>query len=65
MKIISNKKFLTPPPTSTDVERLFSTAGLPVDDKRAKLLTENLEHLPSFVIILYSSTLKLIGINSE
>ena len=41
-KIMINRKFLTPPPTSTDVERLFSTAGLLVDDKRAKLLTENL-----------------------
>ena len=42
MKIIINRKFLTPPPTSTEVERLFTTAGLLVDDKRAKLLTENL-----------------------
>ena len=45
MKIIINRKFLTPPPTSTDVERLFSTAGLLADDKRAKLLPENLERL--------------------
>ena len=35
------KKYLTPPPTSTDVERLFSTAG----DILSRLVPENLEKL--------------------
>ena len=38
------KKFLTPPPTSTNTERLFSTAGNIVDG-RASLSPENLERL--------------------
>ncbi|XP_065658592.1 zinc finger BED domain-containing protein 4-like [Hydra vulgaris] len=39
------KKFLTPPPTSTDVERLFSTAGDILTNERNRLLPENLEKL--------------------
>ena len=35
------KKYLTPPPTSTDVERLFSTAGDILSNER--LVPENLE----------------------
>lgn len=38
-------KFLTPPPTSTDVERLFSIASLIADDKRSSLLPANLEKM--------------------
>ena len=38
------KKYLTPPPTSTNVERLFSTASL-ISEKRPWLLPENLEKL--------------------
>ena len=36
-------KFLTPPPTSTDVERLFFVAGQIASDKRAGILPDNLE----------------------
>ena len=36
---------LTPPPTSTDVERLFSTAGDVATNDRNKLKAENLEKL--------------------
>ena len=39
------KQFLTPPPTSTNCERLFSVAGQIMDEKRAKLLPENLEKI--------------------
>jgi len=39
------RKFLTAPPTSTDVERLFSSAGLIADDIRSRLLPDNLEKL--------------------
>lgn len=39
------RQFLTPPPTSTDCERLFSVAGQVMDEKRAKLLPENLEKI--------------------
>ena len=39
------KKYLTPPPTSTDCERLFSIAGQIVDEKRANLLPDNLEKI--------------------
>ena len=39
------KKYLTPPPTSTDCERLFSVAGQIVDEKRANLLPDNLEKI--------------------
>lgn len=39
------KKYLTPPPTSTDVERLFSVAGLILTNKRATLLPENVDKL--------------------
>lgn len=38
-------QFLTPPPTSTDVERLFSIASLIADNKRASLLPTNLEKM--------------------
>ena len=41
------KKYLTPPPTSTAVERLFSSAGLILDDRRSKLLPETVEKLRS------------------
>ena len=37
--------YLTPPPTSTDVERLFSTAGDILTDERNRLKPENLEKL--------------------
>lgn len=39
------KKFLTPPPTSTNCERLFSVAGQIMDEKRAKMLPDNLERI--------------------
>jgi hypothetical protein len=39
------KKFLTPPPTSTEVERLFSTAGDVLSNERNRLLPENLEKM--------------------
>ena len=39
------RKFLTPPPTSTDVERLFSAAGLIAADNRSRLSPESLEKL--------------------
>jgi hypothetical protein len=39
------KKYLTPPPTSTDVERLFSTAGDILSNERNRLLPENMEKL--------------------
>jgi hypothetical protein len=39
------KKFLTPPPTSTEVERLFSTAGDVLSNQRNRLLPENLEKM--------------------
>ena len=37
------KKYLTPPPISIDVERLFSTAGDILSNKRNRLVPENLE----------------------
>ena len=39
------RQFLTPPPTSTDCERLFSVAGQVMDEKRAKLPPDNLEKI--------------------
>ncbi len=39
------KKFLTPPPTSTEVERLFSNAGDVLSNERNRLLPENLEKM--------------------
>ena len=39
------RKFLTAPPTSTDVERLFSAAGLIASDHRGRLAPETLEKL--------------------
>ena len=39
------KKYLTPPATSTDVERLFSTAGDILTKERNRLLPENLDKL--------------------
>ena len=39
------KKYLTPPPTSTNVERLFSYAGLIADEKRGRLQPERLEKI--------------------
>ena len=37
------KKYLTPPPTSTNCERLFAIAGQVMDEKRANLLPERLD----------------------
>lgn len=39
------KKYLTPPPTSTDVERLFSVAGNILTEERNSLLPENVDKL--------------------
>ena len=39
------KKYLTPHPTSTNCERLFSVAGQIVDNRRASMLPENLEKI--------------------
>jgi len=39
------KLYLTPPPTSTNCERLFSIAGQVMDEKRATLLPERLEKI--------------------
>lgn len=39
------KMHLTPPATSTDVERLFSVAALILDEKRNRLLPENVQQL--------------------
>ena len=39
------RKVLTPPPTSTDVERLFSTAANILTEKRNRLLPVNVEKL--------------------
>ena len=39
------KQYLTPPPTSTNCERLFSVAGQIMDEKRANLLPDNLEKI--------------------
>ena len=39
------KKYLTPPPTSTDVERLFSTAGNILSPERNCLRPHNVEKL--------------------
>jgi hypothetical protein len=41
----SLRKFLTPPPTSTDVECLFSVAGLIAADNRSRLSPETLEEM--------------------
>ena len=38
-------RFLTPPPTSTDVERLFSRAGLALPANRAQLNPHRLHHI--------------------
>ena len=38
-------RFLTPPPTSTEVERLFSTAGDILSNERNRLLPENIEKI--------------------
>ena len=39
------RKYLTPPPTSTNVERLLSYAGLIADEKRGRLQPERLEKI--------------------
>ena len=39
------RKFLTPPPTSTNTERLFSVAGQVLDEKRARTLPESLDKI--------------------
>ena len=39
------RQFLTPPPTSTVCEQLFSVAGQVMDEKRAILLPDNLEKM--------------------
>ena len=40
-----SKKYLTPPPTSTNCERLFSIAGQAMDEKRATLFPERLDKI--------------------
>ena len=39
------KRHLTPPPSSTNVERLFSYAGLTAEDHRASLSGESLDSI--------------------
>jgi len=39
------RKYLTPPPSSVDSERLFSTAGDIISDCRNRLLPEKAEQL--------------------
>ena len=39
------RKYLTPPPTSTNCERLFSVAGQVMDEKRSNLLPDNLDKI--------------------
>ena len=39
------RKYLTPPPSSINVERLFSSAGQVMDEKRANLKPENLDKI--------------------
>ena len=39
------KKYITPTPTSTDVERSFSTAGDILSNERNRLVPENLAKL--------------------
>ena len=39
------RKYLTPCPTSTNCERLFSVAGQIMDEKRTNMLPENLERI--------------------
>ena len=39
------RKYLTPCPTSTNCERLFSVAGQIMDEKRKNMLPENLERI--------------------
>ena len=39
------RKYLTPPPSSVNVERLFSSAGQVMDEKRARLKPENLDKI--------------------
>ena len=39
------KRFLTPPPVSTEVERLFSTAGDIFSNERNRLLPENMKKI--------------------
>ena len=35
------KRFLTPPPSSTDVERLFSYAGMLLEKKRGSMIPDH------------------------
>ena len=39
------KQYLTPPPTSTNVERLFSYAGMVMEDRRALLMPERVNKI--------------------
>ena len=39
------RKYLTPPPSYINVERLFSSAGQAMDEKRANLKPENLDNI--------------------
>ena len=39
------RKYLTPPPTSTNSERLFSVAGQVMDENRARILPDSLEKI--------------------
>ena len=54
------RKFLTPPPTSTNVERLFSYAGLIADEKRGRLQPERLEK-----ILFLRENLAMLGFKLE
>lgn len=40
-----SRKFLSAPPSSVDSERVFSTAGNVVEDKRSRLTVDNVEKL--------------------
>ena len=53
------KKLLTPPATSTNVERLFSIAGLISDKRRKKLLPQRLEKILFLRENLYMLSFKL------
>ena len=46
-----SRKFLTAPPSSTDMERLFSAAGLIAADNRARLSPETLEKLEKLLFL--------------
>ena len=39
------RHYLTPPPTSTNTERLFSYGGIAMDDRRARLNPDKLDKI--------------------